>query len=54
VCELWIIDPEPQTVLVYRFEQHLSEPVEAKTGQEILTSPIFPGLEVPLERVFRK
>jgi Uma2 family endonuclease len=54
VRELWVVDPESQTVLVYRFEQYLSEPVETKTGREILTSPIFPGLEVPLEKVFKK
>jgi Uma2 family endonuclease len=54
VRELWIIDPETQTVFVYRFEEQLSEPVMTKTGDTILTTPIFPGLEIELERMFRK
>ena len=54
VRELWVIDPEPQTVLVYRFEEDLSEPVMTKAVDETLGSPIFPGLEIALERVFRK
>jgi Uma2 family endonuclease len=54
VRELWILDPEPQTVLVYRFEEDLSNPVVTKTAKETLTSPIFPGLEIVLEKVFRK
>jgi Uma2 family endonuclease len=54
VHELWIIDPETQTVLVYRFEEQLSEPVMTKTVDTILTTPIFPGLEIELERMFRK
>ena len=29
VTELWIIDPEPQTVTVYRFAEDLENPVAA-------------------------
>jgi Uma2 family endonuclease len=54
VRELWILDPELQTVLVYRFEEQLSEPVMTKSADATLTTPIFPGLEIALERVFRK
>jgi Uma2 family endonuclease len=54
VRELWIIDPEPQTVLVYRFEEDLSNPVANKTAEEILTTNLFPGLEIALERVFKR
>jgi Uma2 family endonuclease len=54
VRELWILDPEPQTVVVYRFDEDLSNPVMTRTVTETLTSPIFPGLEIVLEKVFRK
>jgi Uma2 family endonuclease len=54
VRELWVIDPEPQTVLVYRFEEDLSDPVMTKTAKETLTSPIFPELEIVLEKVFKR
>lgn len=54
VRELWIIDPEARTVLVYRFEEDLSEPVSTKTADDILVSPMFPGLEIELKRVFKK
>ena len=40
VRELWILDPEPQTVLVYRFEEDLSNPVMTRTVKETLTSPL--------------
>lgn len=54
VRELWIIDPEPKTVTVYRFEEDPSAPVLTRTASEKLTSPIFPGLEIDLKRVFEK
>jgi Uma2 family endonuclease len=54
VRELWIIDPEPQGVLVYRFQEHATEPVLTVTGDGILSSPLFPGLEVDLAKVLRK
>jgi len=54
VRELWIIDPEPQTVTIYRFEKSPSEAVAIFAADENLTSPMFPGLEIDLKRVFRK
>jgi Uma2 family endonuclease len=54
VTELWIIDPEPQIVTVYRFAENTEHPVEVKQGVgEPLESPLLPGLAVDLVRVFR-
>ena len=50
VRELWDLDPEPQTVVVYCFDEDLSNPVMTKIVTETLTSPIFPGLEIVLEK----
>ena len=54
VKELWIIDPEPREVLVYRFAENVSEPVERFDESGIATSPLLPGLAVELKEVFRR
>ncbi|MBW0000086.1 MAG: Uma2 family endonuclease [Verrucomicrobia bacterium] len=54
VTELWIIDPDPQTVTVYRFAEDAEHPVMVKRATETLGSPLLPGLAVDLNRVFRE
>jgi Uma2 family endonuclease len=51
--ELWIIDPEPREVLVYRFWENASEPVERFHEGGIGTNPLLPGLAIELKEVFR-
>ncbi len=53
VKELWIIDPEPREVLVYRFGENVDEPVERFDESGIGTSPLLPGLAIKLKEVFR-
>jgi Uma2 family endonuclease len=52
VTELWIIDPAPQTVAVYRFNENLEAPVAVKEAVDILESPLLPGLQIDLQKVF--
>lgn len=52
VTELWIIDPAPQTVAVYRFNENLEAPVAVKEATDILESPLLPGLQIDLQKVF--
>jgi Uma2 family endonuclease len=52
VAELWIIDPAPQTVAVYRFNENLEAPVAVKEAADILESPLLPGLQIDLQKVF--
>jgi Uma2 family endonuclease len=52
VQELWIIDPEPREVLVYRFGSGAGEPAERFQQSDTVTSPLLPGLVVALEEVF--
>lgn len=56
VREYWIVDPEGNTVAVYRRATDGSFPLattlEASQG-ETLTTALLPGWELPLERLFR-
>jgi Uma2 family endonuclease len=53
VKELWIIDPEPKEVAVYRFDQDPIRPVAKLSGEEEFSSPLLPGLAVRLSEIFR-
>jgi Uma2 family endonuclease len=53
--EYWIVDPEIDVIRVYRREDAgFGRPLELsrETG-DVLTTPLLPGLEMPLARIFR-
>ena len=55
VPEYWVIDPELDVIRVYRrdgdrFERPLELSLEAA---DVLTTPVLPGLEMPLTQVFK-
>ncbi len=54
VREYWIADPFQRTVTVYRLEEEhfRQEAVLQADLQDVLTTPLIPGLEVPLAAVF--
>jgi Uma2 family endonuclease len=54
VKELWIIDPDPGTVSVYRFEENDSEPVQMARLGEKLAASILPGFTVAVDAIFRR
>jgi Uma2 family endonuclease len=53
VKELWIIDPEGQEVIVYRFDSDPIEPIAKLSGEQRISSPLLPGLAIPLPEVLR-
>jgi Uma2 family endonuclease len=55
VLEYWIVDPEIAVVRVYRREglSFLRAVELSREHADVLRSPVFPGLDLPLERVFR-
>jgi Uma2 family endonuclease len=55
VQEYWIVDPDIEVVRVHRRRGNgFGVAGELVRGRDdVLTSPIFPGLELPLERIFR-
>jgi Uma2 family endonuclease len=54
VLEYWIVDPELETVKVYRAsEQRFLRVAElARENGDSLTTPLLPGLSIPLGEVF--
>jgi Uma2 family endonuclease len=55
VTEYWMVDPEIDAVGVYRREgERFARRVELSSeGGDVLTTPLLPGLEIPLARIFR-
>jgi Uma2 family endonuclease len=55
VQEYWVVDPEIDVVRVYRREgDSFTRPVErSREAGDVLRTPLLPGLEIPLTRVFR-
>jgi Uma2 family endonuclease len=56
VQEYWFVDPDVDTVRVYRraadgFARANELSLE---GHDVLTSPLLPGLEMPLAQIFRE
>jgi Uma2 family endonuclease len=56
VSEYWVVDPEVEVVRVYRrAHERLERPLELwREAGEVLTTPLLPGLQLPLERIFRE
>lgn len=54
VAEYWVIDPELDLVKVYRRAGERYERVAelALENGDVLTTPLLPGLEVPLAKIF--
>ena len=55
VSEYWVINPEIDTIRVYRREGTRFARVAELTSEagNVLTTDLLPGLEIPLPRVFR-
>jgi Uma2 family endonuclease len=56
VLEYWIVDPEIDVVRIYRQAgERVARPVElSRDNGDVLTTPLLPGLELPLARIFRE
>jgi Uma2 family endonuclease len=55
VTEYWIVDPEVDRLRVYRRDgDTFGRAIElSREHGDVLTSPLLPGLELPLARIFR-
>jgi Uma2 family endonuclease len=54
VIEYWVVDPEIDVVRIYRREgERFGRPIElSREASDVLTTPLLPGLDIPLARVF--
>ena len=54
VTEYWVVDPEIDVIRVYRRSgERFERPVELSAeAEDVLTTPLLPGLVIPLRRVF--
>jgi Uma2 family endonuclease len=55
VTEYWFVDPEIDVVRIYRRSgERFTRPVElSRETNDVLTTSLLPGLELPLARLFR-
>jgi Uma2 family endonuclease len=55
VTEYWFVDPEIDVVRIYRRSgERFNRPMElSREANDVLTTPLLPGLELPLARLFR-
>jgi Uma2 family endonuclease len=58
VTEYWFVDADPRTVRVYRRsgdKEPFGQPVELWLDeQDVLTTPLLPGFELPLAAIFKE
>jgi Uma2 family endonuclease len=56
VQEYWIVDPDIDVVRIYRRAGKRFAPSVARSREsgDVLTTPLLPGLELPLARIFRE
>ena len=52
IPEYWIVDPEKNAVEVYRLKERSYQPPQVLGQDEILTSPLLPGLALALREIF--
>lgn len=52
VTEYWIVDPEANTLEVYRLQENPASPVRRLTASETLTTDLLPGFMLPLAELF--
>ena len=50
--EYWIIDSENQSVLIFRLREDTLDEVESVTGDQELSSPLLPGLQLKVSAIF--
>jgi Uma2 family endonuclease len=52
VMEYWLVDPESKTIEVLKLSEAGFERVALYKRDEMLTSPVLPGLRIPLKEIF--
>ena len=53
VKEYWVVDPVSRVIEIYRLRQQSLEKVATCSDKDEITSPLFPGLQLRAEEIFR-
>jgi Uma2 family endonuclease len=53
IANYWILDPQRQVVLILTLRKGTYDPTAELTVGDTLTSNLFPGLKIPVRRLFR-
>jgi Uma2 family endonuclease len=53
VSEYWIVDPLADRIHVFRPEGEAFRKAAELSGEDVLTTPLLPGLEIPLQYLFQ-
>ena len=56
VSEYWVVDPKAEVVRIYRRSGEVFGRVLelSRKANDVLTTPLLPGLDMPLARIFRE
>lgn len=54
VEELWLVDPDRKEVEIYRLGEAADTPSSICRLGRIVESPLFPGLKIPVAKLFRR
>jgi Uma2 family endonuclease len=52
--ELWIVDPDANTLLLFRLQEDPDNAVAVLTARDTLTTPMLPGFAMKLDKVFAR
>jgi Uma2 family endonuclease len=52
VQEYWIVDPDRNTITVYRLEGERFQKAAVLSAEDVLRTPLLPGLELQLTEIF--
>ena len=51
---MWMVDPTAKQIAVYRFAEQIDAPVATYCSKQRFESPLFPGLEIEVSKVFEQ
>ncbi len=54
VAELWLVDPDRKRIEVYNLAESPDRPSDIYSGRRKISSPLLPGLEIPVAKVFKR
>ena len=54
VTELWLIDPDAQTIEIYFLQREAGHPSATHNRRDVFSSPTFPNLKISAAEIFKQ